>query len=426
MSFWNSLKTVMTTPIGRGVALPSGNGNLHWWGDGTGPIWGSLGARPGLDMRAAAGDVSQNSVVSAAVNWLATSWMEAPPLVGMKQAGKFAPKAAHPCALLLAQPAPDFAGQWLTWALLTDYFRDGNAYCHIVMGLREPGELQYLPARCIRPVSDAQGRLAYYEYKPKAGTVYQLDPARVVHFRFGVDPGNLLRGVSPFGPASVEIVSDNAAAAYPAHLLHHGGVPPGVLVPEPPQKDSRTEPMTREVAQTLKDDFNAKRRATPGEIPILSAALKLIMLGYKPSDMALLEVRTMPETRICAQIGIPPIVLNLYSGLQRSTFANMEEAKKSAWTDGIIPLQTLFASEWTRVLLPLFGNSHGLVVGHDYSKVGVLQEDMTAKRRQALDEYNAGLLTYEEARSEGGRDTPEGQKPGAPPVPIVEKDPPQL
>lgn len=432
MSFFDSLKSAMPTffkSAGDG-ALPmpkGGGGGNFWWGDGTGPIYGpamGLNVSRSINFAQAAGDVTQNSAVAACLNWMATSWGDAPAKTGVEVNNKFEPDDGSALSALLAQPNPDYAGIWLTWALLSDYWRFGRAYCYIVVGIGAPAELQYLPARCVTAVPDSTGRLLRYDYKPERQAI-ALDPARVVHFRFGINPDNPLEGVPPLAPVYDEIVSDNACARYPANMMHHGGLPPALLVPEPASKDTVAEKLTPDMAKALKDAFNEKRRASPGDIQMLSNAMKLLTLGFKPSEMALNELREEPETRICAVIGIPPIVANLRAGLLRSTYNNTTEANKAAWTQCLIPLQRYFASEWTRKLLPFYPTLRGSVVAYDHSQVAALQDNQLEKRKQALSEYNAGMLTLEEARAEGGRDS-QVPKDGFKPAPAPSTTPPPV
>ena len=52
------------------------------------------------------------------------------------------------------------------WALLTDYYRYGRAYAHVIARPKWPAEIQYLPAGCTVAVPDGNGRLLRYDYTP--------------------------------------------------------------------------------------------------------------------------------------------------------------------------------------------------------------------------------------------------------------------
>lgn len=389
-----------------GLPMPSGSGGRsYWWGNGSGPIFGGggLNLNRTIDFAQAAGDVMQNSAVAACMNWIGTNWGDAPLKVGKLAGNKFEPEPHHPLEDLLDQPNEDFNGKWLMWALLSDYYRYGRAYAYIVLVNGAPHEIQYLPAQCTQAVSDKAGRLSHYAYRPAQQTI-AVDKTLVVHFRFGVDPANTLEGLSPLAPVLPEIVSDNACARYPANVMHHGGLPPAVLTPERPAAGSNAAPLDPDTAKALSEAFNEKRAADPGKIPILSGSLRLIELGWKPSEMALNDLREEPETRIAAQFSIPCLVVGLRAGMIRSTYSNTDQAVKMAWTNCLVPLQKYFASEWTRQLLPYYPDSEGKSVAYDHTAVGVLQEDQNAKREQARKDYQGGILTHAETRAEQGRD----------------------
>ena len=395
-----------------GLPMPSGGGGRpFWWGNGSGPLYpgGGLSLGRTIDYAQAAGDPMQNSAVAACMNWIGTNWGDAPVKVGRLDGGKFQPEPEHPLEILLDQPNEDFNGKWLMWALLTDYYRYGRAYAFVNApkgGL--PREIQYLPAACTWAVPDASGHLLRYAYKP-AQAVIPVDKKNVVHFRFGVDPGNVLDGASPLTPVLSEIVSDNACARYPADVMHHGGLPPAVLTPKPQPAGSSVQPLTPELAAALTEMFNEKRAADPGKIRLIPAPLDLTILGWKPSEMALNDLREEPETRIAAMFGIPCLVVGLRAGMIRSTYSNTEQAVKGAWTNCLVPLQKYFASEWTRQLLPFYPDADGLTVQYDHTAVGVLQEDQMAKRDNARQDYAGGLITHDEARAEQGRDPVKGR-----------------
>ena len=385
--------------------MPRGAGRSFWWGDSSGPLYpGGLSVGRSIDYAQAAGDVTQNSAVAACLNWICTNWADAPVKVGTLSGNKFEPVPNHPLEVLLDQPNEDFNGKWLMWALLSDYYAYGNAYAYIVApDGGEPKEIQWLPAGCVSPVSDGAGRLLRYDYKP-AQTSIAVDKTRIVHFRFGVSRTNPLLGVSPLGPAIIEIVADNACARYPANIMHHGGLPPGVFVLKPGAAGSNMAPLDPDTAKAIMLAFNEKQQADPGAFKLIPGPLDFLMLGWKPSEMALSDLREEPETRICAQFGIPPIVVGLRAGMIRSTFANMEQSTKNAWNNCLVPTQKYFGSEWTRRLLPFYPGGAGERVQYDHSSVGALMDDQNEKRGQARDDYAAGLLTHGEARGEQGRD----------------------
>jgi phage portal protein BeeE len=125
-------------------------------------------------------------------------------------------------------------------------------------------------------------------------------------------------------------------------------------------------------------------------------------MGITPADMNLEAIRRIPEERISGLIGIPAIVAGLGAGLDRSTFANMAEAREHAYEGFIIPTQQLLAQDLNNQLLPDMGTPAAEYVAFDLTQVRVLQEDNNAKAKTIREDYNAGLLTLDEARAARG------------------------
>ena len=118
--------------------------------------------------------------------------------------------------------------------------------------------------------------------------------------------------------------------------------------------------------------------------------------------MNLRDLRRVPEERVSAVLGVPAIVAGLGAGLDRSTFANMAEAREMAYESGIIPLQRLIAAELSKQLLPDFDGDDSARVEFDLKDVRVLQEDrkVLAERLGVL--VRRGVMKRSEARAELG------------------------
>jgi len=124
-------------------------------------------------------------------------------------------------------------------------------------------------------------------------------------------------------------------------------------------------------------------------------------------------------------------VLNFGSGLERSTYANYEQAQECAWENFIVPSCRIFDDCLTKFLLvPDFAGGVSLQVGRDYSKVPALQEDEDAKAKRHIDLYSGGVIMRSEARAAMGFETtpedeiyaPKGGLPvgaGLPPPPLA-------
>jgi HK97 family phage portal protein len=352
-----------------------------------------------------------NPIVMACINYIASSWAVAEPQVGAYQGDKFTPSPSpspHPFLDKLINPNPNYSGDWLTWALLTDYWRKGNAYAHIVRDRRgQILEINWLPARYVRPIPDNMGYLSHFEYVP-FGSYLAIPPQDMVHIRFGVDETLPLQGVSPLAAVYREIVTDNSYSDYAAGLAQWSGVPPYGFSPRVVKTQSGEDrvTMSEDTARTMAQKLKERFRSKPGEPLVLTGAMEMQKLAFSPDDMKMLDARAMPETRIPAAFGLPVLVLQLYTGIQKSTFSNMETAVKQAWRGCIIPNQRIFASAFSRKCLALYPQTQpGEVLEWTTGAVQELREDNLDVRKQAASEYEGGILTLEETRAEGGRQT---------------------
>jgi HK97 family phage portal protein len=392
----------------------------------------TVGGKPSAIRPSDVGDPLANSIVAISLNWIGTSWPLAVPQIGVLNGSKYEPdKRPHPLLKVLQRPNPHYSGKWLWWALNADYWCRGNAYAQLIKGRGGLAEINYLPSRCVKPIPDSTGYLDYYEYTVD-GQKYEVDPEFMLHFRFGINPDNILEGLTPLYSAFREIVKDNSVSDYEAGVFKNGGMPPALLTPRI-TKDSVGEPvLTEDEARVLTEQLQEKMQLSPGQLRFISSAMQLLQLGFKPKDMATGEVRKSPETRIPALFQIPPVVLGLEAGLERSTFNNVGEAVKQAWNACLIPTQDYFAEEFTVKALPFYPGSEDKCMFWDRSNVGELQPDKAALREQARKDKESGIITVEEARSEGGRQTTpedlaqlEAERPQPPalPDPNAEQDP---
>lgn len=407
-------------PIPGTDGIGSGYGGYNYYEELLAAIRGVDIRRKKLDIHREAGDYRLNSVVSICINWIATSWQAAPAAYGRRSGAKVEGTGEnHPLLRLLRRPNGHTRGNRLVWQLLSDWYATGNAYCHIVTDgatnrTGMPVELHWLPARYMEPRRNySTGQLSHYQYQPGNGVgnggaqgTYDLDPSEVIHFRFGVQAENPLLGCSPLLAQAAYIVADNAGAQYGAGLLHHGGLPPAVLVPDhagipqSPMGGPTARALDKDTATRLSDELSEKMQTEPGKVPFIGNAVKLVTLGYKPSEMALNELMEMPESRIPAAFGIPPEVLKLRLGMSHSTENNIAQSRAAAWEDCIIPVQDIFAEEWTEeLLLPRYGVAGNHCIYYDRTEVGVLQPDKSAERQDAATLYAAGIIDRAEAKA---------------------------
>ena len=381
-----------------------------WWS-------GGLGATR-RDYVAEVGDGRGNAIVSACVRKIVRTFPEAPATVYARATGagtsgtpQWDPQPDHALQTLLERPNPFYSGLALWAGTLGDYVLTGNAYWIKARSQAERTvELWWVPSALIEPrwpETDQDGAgttfISHYEYRV-GGREYRLRPDEVVHFRDGLDPENVRKGLSPLASLFREIATDNAAANWTASLLRNLGVPGVVLSPGDDAE------VTQEEAALIKADFAQRFGGDRlGEPLVMTSRTNVSVLAFNPQQMVLRELRQITEERISAVFGTPAVVVGLGAGLARSTYANMAEAREDLYESLLVPLQRALAADLGVQLVPDFGDPTRLRVGFDLSQVRVLQEDQNALHERARADLLAGAVTLNEARAQLGADpAPEG------------------
>lgn len=339
----------------------------------------------------------ESSLPAVTLMWCARNFPEAPPALWQERAGssEMEQVRSHPMLRLMRRPNPYYGGVLLWMATITDWKSDGNAYW---LKVRDNGgqvqELWWTPSWTMTPKGTRSDFITHYEYRPDGDEMTPLRPEDVVHFRFGFDPEDPLRGMSPLKPVLREVFADDEAATFTATILKNMGVP-GILVS--PEKGVEID--KAEAEQTKKDiqaKFTGDRR---GEPLVMTGATKVEQFGFSPEQLVLTDLRQIPEERVSAALGVPAIVVGLGAGLKRSTFTNMGEAAEYAYSNGLIPDQRIMADvvQW-QLLTEWEADPHEWVFGFDLSKVRALQEDLykLAQRMNLL--LNGGGIMVAELR----------------------------
>lgn len=346
------------------------------------------------------GDGMGSSLIMAPILWMARTFPEAP-LEVLDEEGQ--PIDGHEMVLRLRRPNKFYSGLTMWMAVIISWVLDGNAYLIKVRNKAGTGiaELWYAPHWTIEPMSDHDDVfIEYYRYSA-GGHQIDLQPEEVVHLRYGLDPRNPRKGLSPLGTVLREVFTDDEAANFAATLLHNVGVPGLVVSPdgngEPPSPDD-----VAAVKSYVDEEFTGDNRGKP---LVMSGPTKVQQFGFSPEQMQVRELRRVPEERVTAAIGLPAIVVGLGAGLERSTFANFAEANSAAYEQNMVPNWRLFAEELWLQLLPDFDdNAEHHQVAFNTREVRALQEDRGKEASRVGGLYKDGLITRREGRVEIGYD----------------------
>jgi hypothetical protein len=379
----------------------------------------SWGGDPGTSINYAAlvGDIWSNSAVQACLNWLWQAWPESTPCIEETKAGAAKPVHVddHPLLQLLLWPNSTYDDTVLWAGTILSFWVDGNAYWLVNRAKNgDAFEFEYVPhmQMCPKRYPDSKSIGADYFEMTRSGKPEEVPVGDVVHFRFGIDPWYTLKGLSGWASVRRHVYTDNAAVNYVANTMRRGGSPWSIW--------------TAESADIVIPDLDATARTIESKTTGDNQGGVLVMdYGLKPNfppgleKQAIDSFHRIPETRICALAGIPPMAIGLASGLERSTFSNTEQAQVAAWQT-ILAVQRMMARQASQQLIRRPRDTNGKVsyfyqweqanakrdvwVAFDTSDVRALQPDLVAEWERIGKTYDRGLLTEDEARAEMGYD----------------------
>lgn len=372
--------------------------------------WNRLFKR--TDYRHDVGDLDLNSLAMAVVNFTANRIPEAKPAVlRTTEEGDAKFDYQHPAAQVVRRPNKHHIWANYAAAISMSWWFAGNVYLYKTRDVGgEVTELWYLPHDRVIPrwPGDAGSPevpsgendpfLSHYQYTPP-GKAPVLYPARdVIHLKRGVDLGRPRLGLGAFESLYKELYGDDKMALFTASIMANMGLQVPVFSP----KDDTVE-IPAAKAMEMKELWMQKTTGDrAGEPVIMTEPIDLEKFGFNPSELDLSQLRLIPESRVCAVCQISPAALQVMVGIQNGTsYASSEQARQQGYEEVIIPIQVVWAEEFTHSLLSEFDDAEGAEFVFDTANVRVLQEDQDKKvEREAaifknggstLDQFLAGV-----------------------------------
>lgn len=372
-----------------GNIYSSGNYNRDW-NPGTALNYGAL-----------AGELWHNSACQAVLNWIIRAWPESYPCVKKKVGDEKVIVKDHPLVDILLNPN-EYDDDTVLWAgTIISFWCDGNAYWRINRTRGGAiGEFEYVPHWSISPyrTPGSMSRMPEYYNLNYHGKRLEIPVYDIVHFKFGIDPHNDLLGMSAWASVAREVYTDNEAVNYTATTLRNRGS--AWMIVSPKDADAVFEDGDR-VKKKIIDGTTGDNR---GGVIIMDGSVD-VNLPAPMNENGLFNIRKIPETRICALAGIPGMAVGLAAHLERSTFANTEQAEGAAWNT-IVAVQRMLGRQLTKQVLWRKENYNqpvnSIFAGFDYSEVRALQPDTAGEWERIGEAYDRGLVDTTEARADMG------------------------
>ena len=360
-----------------------------------------------IDAELAVGDGLDSSAVVACLQVIAARMPEPPIRLYNIETLKTKP---HPYVNMLRRPNPLINGKLMWHYVAYAIHTDGNAY--FFKSRNQFGKVTQLwpilPGY-MEPVGTDQSLIAAYRYTPEGHEIF-YDPRDIVHLRLGIDPRNHRQGFSPLKAAMTEIYGDQLASQFANALTANTGVPAVLISPKDDDGPDEIE------GERIVSRWNEKTAGDlRGSALFMNGPVDVTRLSFSPKDLDLTQLRRLPEERIAAVLGVPPILAGLGTGIENSSGRNETKELIEAFTEGkLVPIWGDIAEQLTQQLL--WPDYRELLDNHemlfDLSKVRALQKDENELYQRVSIAFQAGLLTRGEARTELGYEDTDSEDDG--------------
>lgn len=337
---------------------------------------------------------SRNEIVFACIEELATSAAE-PRMQALD--AKREPIESHPILDLLDRPNP-FLDRFQFWATVIMHLSiSGNAYIEKVRSAAgQVKELWLLRPDRMFIIPDERRFVGGYEYRI-AEQVKRLDADDVIHIRTR-NPLDDYYGLPPLAVAAGRVDTDNAMRAFTGAFFRNAGVPAGMLTISKQVKESER--------QIIKDRFRNEAGGAAGWHSLMvldNTEATFTAMGQPLGERGLVlpELDEISETRIAMAFGVPQELIGARLSMRGQRSA-AREARAGFWDETLVPLYQMLCEPLNVGLVPEFSGVDR--VEFDLSTVRALQEDEDAKSTRVLAQMAAGVISYQEARVDLGRE----------------------
>ncbi len=277
-------------------------------------------------------------------------------------------------ANLLNRPNKYMSGKEFQQLQTTFLNLTGNAFTVIVRDKKQknPVSLWSLNPAHVQIIPAKDGEITGYFYTPKGEIENEripILPADMMHVKLPNpdDPlGGLGFGLSPIAPLAKSADVDNQITNFLKVFFEHGAMPSGALKLKDVMLDD-------EAIAEIKESFMSTygNYENWADIAVLDMTMDYERIGLTFDEMDFRNLDGRNESRMLLPFGVPAEIMPIRLGLEGSTFANKEEARKWFWQDTMTYELGLFIDEYKFFLT----TESGITPKWDFSKVGALKEN---------------------------------------------------
>lgn len=368
-------------------------------------LWGDMGAfRKWLGATSLWGDpqldqledaYTEHPVVRACVQEISSAIPKARLEVGRYMGDEWMPLPSHPALDVIENPGGMNSMNDVLQYMSMRIDLTGLTFNQKIRGKRsrEIAELWPLPSNWVRAENERRdGSRMFAGYRVHGQKA--LVPVEDMLVGRMVDPSSTAGASSPFRSAYKDYLLDNERMNYLAEMLINLKIPGLIFETEKPMSPKQRE----EIGRDLQDRCGRGQRGNP-----------LIVTGAKVrmenplGDMDWPGFSDLNEARLCMAFGVPPILIGARLGLNRATYANYKEARKSFAHETLATRWDFMGEILTFGMLRQEGEFN-LDFRFRYDELPEFQEDADARANRAVMLDRAELITLEEGRTLAGFD----------------------
>ena len=375
-----------------------GRGMMAFMGGGSGStVW------PRPTMRDLEYWCSVHPVARGCLYEIATTFVEPEVQVGRMDDGEFVSMDNHPTLELLQMPNPFMGWRQFAMAGMLYLQATGIWYVQKVRGESNADTSGRLKAIYSWPsswvvedretIGEFRGPVRGYNVHGQAGRVPPENMIRIWY----PDPGDPWRPAGPGESAYNDVRIDVERENYQAEMIINTPSP-GVGI----NTGSRGIPEGQR--QKYEEEMNnAFGRGNRGGACLLGGDGAGLIEYPGLRDLDWPGITALNETRICTAFQVPPIIVGTRAGLDKSSYANYEHARKSFGDETMAPLYAMVGDGLTRGLLRAEGIGD-LEIRFDFESLGIFQESEDSRDARVLGRLAAGVISVNQARIELGYD----------------------
>jgi HK97 family phage portal protein len=245
------------------------------------------------------------------------------------------------------------------------------------------------PSYC-RPIQ-RQDALPDWEIRVPGYEPVVLQSQDVIALTYADKPNRDPTGIGPMKVLLRETALMNVQTDFLKAFFDSGAMPVYGLVPHPDVASTMTQAQADVIREGWRQRYGGMRGAV--EPAVLAGITDVKRLSFDFNELAWNDLRDLQELAICQAFGIPPILVGTRYGLERSTYANYGEARRSFYEDTISPIWNRIEDAFARSLLPDFEQRPGYSLHFDTSDVPAMRDDIMPRRQWAVTALQAGALS---------------------------------